>query len=328
MLSRVAESIFWLNRCIERADNVARFVDVSTHLALDGLGGASPWAALVATTGDDAWFAERYGEPTRESVLRFLAIDRSYASSIASSLAMARENARAIRDHLSREAWEHVNRTFLQVTEAPPDRILDAPDVFFGAVRRAAATFVGIAYVTQTHDEGWHFGRLGRLIERADKTSRILDVASYLLPKGIEDPEMLDEAPWAALLRSASAFEMYRQRHGLIAPRLVVEQLVCERKFPRSMRYCLTKANRSLHAITASPLGSVGTAAERALGALASELEFVTSREIVSRGLHEYIDGFQIALNAAGDAVFDTFFALCPGLPPSPPPSSRATFDQ
>ncbi|MCC6644145.1 MAG: alpha-E domain-containing protein [Polyangiaceae bacterium] len=326
MLSRVAESIFWLNRCIERADNVARIVDVSSHLALDGVGGASTWAALVATTGDDAWFAERYGEPTRERVLRFLAIDRAYANSIVSCLAMARENARTIRDHLSSEAWEHVNRTCREVHEAPEERVLDAPHVFFGAVRRAAATFVGVAYVTQTHDEGWHFGRLGRLMERADKTSRILDVASYLLPKGLEDPEMLDEAPWAALLRSASALEMYRQRHGLIAPRLVVEQLVCERRFPRSMRYCLTKANRSLHAITASPLGSAGTKAERALGELASELEFVTSREVVSRGLHEYIDGFQTSLNAAGDAVFETFFALDPGAPP--PPSTPRGHDQ
>lgn len=328
MLSRVAESIFWLNRHIERADNVARFVDVSTHLALDSLGGPSPWAALVATTGDDELFAERYGTPTRESVLRFLAMDRTYANSIVSCMAMARENARTIRDHLSSEAWEHVNKTYLAVTEAPEDRILDAPHVFFGAVRRAAYTFVGIAYVTQTHDEGWHFGRLGRLVERADKTSRILDVASYLLPKGTEDPEMLDEAPWAALLRSASAFEMYRQRHGLIAPRLVVDQLVCERKFPRSMRYCLTKANRSLHAITASPMGSSSTEAEKAMGALASELEFVTSREVLAQGLHEYVDKFQLSLNEVGSAVFETFFALTPGLPPSPPSSSIASFDQ
>jgi uncharacterized alpha-E superfamily protein len=199
---------------------------------------------------------------------------------------------------------------------------MESPHAFFTAVKQASHLFVGIVYLTMTHNEGWHFGRLGRLIERADKTSRIVEVKSYLLgTEGGERSERgergelgapTDEIQWAALLKSASAFEMYRKRFGMIVPRDVVAFLLFDRQFPRSMRYCLRKAERSLHAITGTPLGTHENEAERKLGRLHAELEFGDVNEVLARGLRPYLDGFQGTLNDVGSSIYETFFALRP----------------
>ncbi|MEZ4394714.1 MAG: alpha-E domain-containing protein [Polyangiales bacterium] len=316
MLSRVAEAIYWMNRYIERAESVARFVDVNLHLALDlAEGGREQWAPIIATTGDDALFAARHGEATRANALRFLTFDAAYPSSILSCLRAARENARSVREAISSEMWETVNRAYLSVHDASrrQDDVLAAPHDFYDDVKLAAQQFVGTAYVTMTHNEAWHFARMGRLLERADKTSRILDVKYFmLLPELSDVGTTYDEVQWAALLKSASAFEMYRKRWGLIVPSRVVAFLSLDRSFPRSMRYCVTKAERSLHAITGNAVNTASSAAERALGRLRAELEFVDAEELIAAGLHERIDAFQSRLNAVGDAVYETFFATRP----------------
>lgn len=315
MLSRVADAVYWMNRYVERADNVARFVDVNLHLALDLAEGREQWEPVVATTGDDAWFREKYGAATRANVLRFLTFDAQYPSSILSCLRAARENARSVREVISSEMWEAVNKAYLSVQQAAAreDEVLAAPHDFYDAVKLAAQQYVGTAYVTMTHNEAWHFARLARLLERADKTSRILDVKYFiLLPDPSDVGTAYDEIQWAALLKSASAFEMYRKRWGLIVPARVIEFLLLDPKFPRSMRYCVTKAERSLHAITGASLDTAETSAERRLGRLRSELEYGDPREIIAGGLHEYLDAFQTKVNAVGDAVYETFFAMRP----------------
>jgi uncharacterized alpha-E superfamily protein len=151
------------------------------------------------------------------------------------------------------------------------------------------------------------------LLERADKTSRILDVKYYLLLPKVEDiGTPLDDIQWGALLRSASAFEMYRRRMGSIDPRRVVGYLLLDRQFPRAVHWCLIKADASLHEISGSPIGTFGNRAEQRLGQLKSELAYTRVEEILAGGLHEFIDAFQKKLNAAGDAIHDTFFALRP----------------
>lgn len=316
MLSRVAEAIYWMNRYIERAESVARFVDVNLHLALDlAEGGREQWAPIIATTGDDALFTARHGEATRANALRFLTFDAGYPSSILSCLRAARENARSVREAISSEMWETVNRAYLSVHDASrrQDDVLAAPHDFYDDVKLAAQQFVGTAYVTMTHNEAWHFARMGRLLERADKTSRILDVKYFmLLPELSDVGTAYDEVQWAALLKSASAFEMYRKRWGLIVPSRVVAFLALDRSFPRSMRYCVNKAERSLHAITGNAVNTASSSAERTLGRLRAELEFLDAEELIAAGLHERIDGFQSRLNAVGDAVFETFFAPRP----------------
>jgi uncharacterized alpha-E superfamily protein len=314
MLSRVAEAIYWMSRYIERAENVARFVDVNLHLALDWPEPFEQWTPLVETSGDAAGFAERYKEGTRDNVLRFLTFDSETPNSILSCFARARENARSIREIISSEMWEQVNKAFLMVSEAARSHAaMDAPHDFFTAVKQASHLFVGITYLTMTHNEAWHFGRLGRLIERADMTSRILDVKYYiLLPEAALVGSTTDELQWVALLKSASAFEMYRKRHGGITPDKVVDFLMLSRRFPRSVRYCLSKAERSLHAITGAAAGTWTTRAERELGKLNAELAYAATNEIITRGVHESIDALQLRLNDVTQAIFETFFALRP----------------
>jgi len=326
VLSRVADSIYWLNRYTERAENVARFVDVHLHLQLDAAFGADEqWAPILATTGDRAAFDARYPTPTREHVLRFLSFDEANPNSIVSCLRAARENARAVREIVSSEMWEQVNRAYLMVRDAAATDALESPHEFYTAVKNASQLFVGVSYLTMTHNEAWHFGRLGRLIERADKTSRILDVKYFLLLPTAQDVGMAyDDIQWGALLKSASAFEMYRKKHGLLAPAKVVDFLLLERQFPRAIRYCVVKAERSVHAISGTALDAAASPAERALGGLRATLEASDTRDIIGGGLHEYLDAFQTRLNAASDAVHETFFALRPVAPTEPASQSQS----
>ena len=221
MLSRVAESIYWMSRYIERADNVARFVDVTLNLILDmPFGSIQQWQPLVDTTGDTQDFARRYGTATQQRVIHFLTFDQDNPSSIRSCLRAARENARSVREIISSEMWEQVNQFYLKVNAAATDpRALGDPHQLFASVKMSSHTFAGVTDATMTHNEAWHFLRLGRHLERADKTSRILDVKYFLLlPNAADVGTTYDDIQWAAVLRSASAFEMYRKRHGRISP--------------------------------------------------------------------------------------------------------------
>jgi uncharacterized alpha-E superfamily protein len=183
MLSRVADSVYWMSRYIERAENVARFVDVNLQLMLDLAGDTvEQWRPLVDTTGDRLVFVERYGQATRSNVVDFLTRDTQYPNSIMSCLHLARENARSVREVISSEMWEQVNKFFLMVRQAASGgHIQDDPHAFFAEVKDASHLFAGITDATMSHNEGWHFSRLGRLLERADKTSRILDVKYFIL---------------------------------------------------------------------------------------------------------------------------------------------------
>ena len=316
MLSRVAENIYWLNRYIERAENVGRFIDVNLHLMLDLPDETSQqWEPLVNTTGDRAIFEEDFGEYTRDNVIQFLTFDPDYPSSILGCVHRARENARSVREVISSEVWEQVNRFYLMVREAAYGEfdVMFEPHDFFTRVKMAGHLFAGVMDATMAHGEAWHFGRLGRLLERADKTSRILDVKYFIiLPDVSYVGTPYDNLQWAALLRSASALEMYRKSCGRIDPRRVVDFLVQNTEFPRAIRYCVSRAEESLRAITGSPPGSYGNRAEQLLGRLRAELDFASTDEIVVSGLHEFLDGLQEKLNDVGMAIQDAFFALEP----------------
>ncbi|AKF03523.1 Hypothetical protein DB32_000672 [Sandaracinus amylolyticus] len=320
LLSRVADAVHWMNRYVERAENVARFVDVNLHLTLDAPTdhGASPWASLVATTGDHALFKEKYGAPTRENVMEFLTFDRSYPNSIASCLRAARENARSVREVISSEMWKQLNEMYLSVKEASRDPVaaFASPGELYDRIKHDCHAFVGVTYLTMTHNEAWHFGRLGRLLERADKTSRIVDVKAFLLlSQRSALAGAIDEIQWAALLKSASALEMYRKRHGRIVPERVVEFLLFENKFPRSVRYCVTKAERSLHAITGNSLEGRTLPPEALVATLRTELEQGDASKVLGDGgaeLHAWIDALQTKLNGVGQAIYEEFLAPRP----------------
>ncbi len=315
MLSRVANSIYWLSRYMERADNVARFIDVNLQMMLDlPSGSQEQWHPLVSISGDDAAFSSNYPAATRDNVISFLTFASENPNSIVSCLRAARENARTIRESISPELWEQVNSCFLMLNAAASnDRLTMSPSSFFGEVKKASQLFHGITDATMLHGEEWHFYTMGRLLERADKTSRLLDVKYFMLLPSVADVGTpLDDIQWAAVLRSASALEMYRKRHGHIAPEQIINFLVLDHEFPRSIHYCLTTTNDSLHAISGTPIGMYRNTAEQRLGQLRAELAYTDTGQIVTRGLHEFLDGFQTKLNLVDQGIFETFFAPRP----------------
>ena len=318
MLSRVADSLYWLARYMERVENIARFVDVNLHLTLDLPGGVvAQWDPLVTITGDHESFSERYGAATEENVIQFLTFDPDYANSIYCCVRDARENARSIREVISSEMWEQVNQFHLFLKDSAGRSMAgDEPHEFFTEVKEYCQLFLGLTETTMSHGEGWHFARLGRVIERADKTSRLLDVKYFiLLPRVEYVGTPYDNIQWMAVLKSASAFEMYRKKYQRINPHHVAEFLIFDLEFPRAMRYCLVKAEESLHAITGNPWGTANNAAERSLGRLRAELDYSNIKEVIDSGMHGYLDSFQAKLNSVGGAVFETFFALPPLTP-------------
>ncbi len=226
----------------------------------------------------------------------------------------ARENARAIRSYIISEMWEQVNRMHLYVNRAANDPdVFSSPHEFYTRLKLGSYLLLGIAEAGMSHDEGWHFLRMGRMIERADQASRLLDVKYFfLLPTPEHVGSSLDDIQWAALLRSAGALEMYRQQYGVITPEHVVEFLLLDREFPRAVLHCLNRADESLRTIAGSPEDTFQTKPERLLGRLRAELIYARSPEIILAGLHEYLDRLQARLNEVGDAVFETFFSLRP----------------
>lgn len=318
MLSRLADCLYWMARYIERAENVARCVDVNLQAGLDTPGAAGPqWLPLVAAAGDAAAFRERYGTgmaeaEEKEAVLRFLTFDPDNPNSILSCVARARENGRQARGCISLEAWEHLNRFYHMLGSAEARRrASDSPHDFYSEIRQASYLFEGIAETTMSRGEEWHFLKLGRHLERADQTSRILDVKYFiLLPDPSDVGSVVDDLLWGALLRSVSGYEMFRRRHGRILPDRVAEFLLLDREFPRAVLACLLRAEESLLALSGTPMGSFRNDAERRLSRLRAGLAYARVEEILAQGLHEYLDGLQTGLLQAGEAISAAFFAL------------------
>jgi uncharacterized alpha-E superfamily protein len=314
LLSRVAESVYWMARYIERAENVARFVGVNIHLQLDlPLDPAEQWQSLVDTSGDAAVFSQRYGEASQSKVIEFLAFDGENPNSIASCVRAARENARSVRETISTEMWEQVNSMYLLVQSHTNGPDVDDPAEFFRSIRMAGHLFQGITDATMSHGEAWHFLRMGRRLERADKTSRILDVKYFMLLPSVSDMGTpYDDIHWSAVLKSVSGFQMYRQKYGRIAPRQVAEFLITDSEFPRAIRYCIDSADQSLHEITGVPAGSFRCRSEQMLGMLHAEVDFTSVDTVLASGLHEYLDRMQDRLNEIDSAILEDFFLTEP----------------
>ena len=315
MLSRVANSIYWMCRYIERAENVARFIDVNLNLLLDlPTEEMEQWSPLIKTTGDQAMFEKDNQAYTQEEVIWFLTFDRTYHNSILSCVSAARENAKSIREIISSEMWEHLNTFYLDlINEDAIKMAIQDPGRFFKIIKMRSHLFTGLLDSTMSHGEAWNFARIGMMIERADKTSRILDVKYYmLLPQvGLVNTPM-DNLQWISVLRSTSAFEMFRKEFHRVTPANVADFLIFNRFFPRSIYHCIEKAQVSLHRITGSPIGVAGNVAEKKLGRLKADLEYTDINEVIEAGLHEFLDDLQTQINKIGGTVALTFFNIEP----------------
>jgi uncharacterized alpha-E superfamily protein len=271
------------------------------------------------TTGDHEHFERRHRDATPEAVAWFLTFDPAYPNSILSSLSLARDNARTVREIISREMWQELNEFYLMVKHQSREQFrLGEMGDFFRRVKLSGIHYEGVTNATLSRGEAWSFARLGRLLERADKTSRILDVQYYLLSSSPSELGPVDQIGWGALLNSASALQMYRQHHHETSPAKVARFLLLSRQFPRAISYCVSEAQLSLHAITGTPIKACNHESERLLGRLQATLSYASIEDVMAEGLHEYIDELQTALNQIGGAIQAGFFGY--GLPTSPEP--------
>ncbi|MGB7769931.1 MAG: alpha-E domain-containing protein [Verrucomicrobiia bacterium] len=316
MLSRVANSLYWMARYIERAENVARIVDVNLQLLLDlhdldekKLAGY--WLPIVQATGDEAAFFKLHKRTSGQAVTEFLVFQPENPNSIVQCVCQARENARMVRDQITLELWEELNRLYLFVRSPQARKVWErSPSEFFQEIKSGSLHLIGIINATLAHDEGWWFVLTGQFLERADKTTRILDVRSQTLPErgapvAVNQNTTLE---WSAVLRSCSAWDAYRTIHSAdVHPRLVAEFLVLNDNFPRSVRFCVDELNRAVRRISGVAEGHFCNDAEKLTGRLLAELQFSTVDEIFDRGLHQYLDEVQIKLNEIGGALFRAY---------------------
>ena len=317
MLSRVADSLYWINRFVERAENISRFLEVSEAMSLDNpSSNAEPWLPLIDANGDRQLFDQSYPHRSPQDVRVFLLLDRNNPNSIVSCIANARENARQIRDVISTEMWEHINELFWSLQDG--EVLWREPELEqLRTIRRGCQLFYGITDVTLSRDHAWLFSRLGRLIERADKTSRILDVKYFLL---LPDPNavggVLDELQWIALLRSAGAYQMYRQSvQQAISPTSVARFPLLDPIFPRSVRFCLQEINDTLKCIQHNPIPGSPDDLECLRGQLVAKWSYVRIEPLINRGLHEAIDQLQNDLNQLHGLIHNNYFTT-PALTP------------
>jgi uncharacterized alpha-E superfamily protein len=321
MLSRVAENLYWISRYVERAENVARLLDVGFHLELDA---ARHAVAPVAGSDQDprpiesvmtilacrpAYEQER-GEapPDRESVLRFLTFDQAHSHSIIAMIGRARENARGSQEALSGEAWSQLNKLHLHLHSPRAERHFNAsPPRFYESIKHACILFSGLVETTLPRTEAYHFLQLGRYLERANQIARLLSVRLPVL--GGDQPP--DDLPlWSSLLQTCSATEAYlREFNERIEPEGVVRYLVLDPDFPRSIRFCVSRCCESLRAIAGNTETSdLLSEAERRLGRLDSELRFLDVSEIFGQGLANFLYNVQKACTAIGSDIHHAYF--------------------
>lgn len=309
MLSRVADSLYWINRNVERAENISRFVEVSEAMALDcPPGSAEPWLPLIEASGDRKLFDELCPVVTPEAVIYFLVRETENPSSVLNCIANARENARQIREVMTTEMWEQINDIYWTLQEEAFWR--QPPQEQLREIRRACQLFYGITDATLSRDLSWQFSRLGRLLERADKTTRILDVKYFLLlPSPEEVGGVLDELQWISLLRSAGAYQMFRQSsQQAIEPKAVAAFLLLDPIFPRSVRYCLERISDTLRIIRGSSVPRPADDLECLIGLTLAHWSFTRIDELVATGLHEAIDNFQSDLNRLHELIEARYF--------------------
>jgi uncharacterized alpha-E superfamily protein len=313
MLSRVADAMYWMNRYIERAENYARFLDVNFNLSLDLPPGLTEqWKPLVVITGDWNLYSSLYDRSDKNQVIYFMGFDQANPNSILNCIIKARENARAIRPEITREVWEQTNYLYYLVRDGFEKKRWQRKDPrnYFVDIKKGCQMLYGIIDSTISRTDGWHFGKAGQLIERADKTSRVLDVKYHILLPATESVgSPLDLIQWAALLKSVSSYDMYRKKYGKLNSTNISRFLILDKAFPRSILRCLILAEQSLHSISGYE-GGYSNTAEKQLGQLRSSLEYTDIGEIIKTGLHEYLDDFQKKLNEISTSVFGTYFSI------------------
>lgn len=313
MLSRTADHLFWMARYTERAENTARLLNVTLDTALlpQSPGAAERgWRALLGISELQPAYNLKYPAVTQANVLEFMVRDMENPSSIAACIARARENARAVRGVLTTEAWEAQNTTWLGMHGHLLDGMLERdPAGFFEWVKHRSHLSRGVIIGTMLKDEAFYFIRLGTFLERADNTARILDAKFHGTGTQSLSFDRAQDAPsdfyyWAALLRSVSAFEVYRKVfRDVVTPARVAELLILRGDMPRSLLACMDDVVLNLVQIR----NDLSTETERFAGKLHAELKFGRIEDIFDVGLHTYLDGFLQRIYSLGGRISADF---------------------
>jgi uncharacterized alpha-E superfamily protein len=316
MLSRDADSMYWMSRYVERAEHVARLLLVNSHLLMD-VGELAPtlqqrqWQSVLTVFRLDAapLGTETAGLGAR--VAQYMVFDRENPNSLYNCLTRARENSRAIRENISAEMWECLNTLYWSIrADDTRARFEESPDDFYRQLLVSSMLFQGLTDNTLPHDQGWQFTQLGKYLERVDVTCRIIETKFSILRSA--DNLMagaMRNIQWMAVLRSCCSIEGYRRQHvGDMDPLKVASFLILEQTFPRSIRFCVEKAHDAIAAIRAEVNPLAIDPAERVLGRLNTTLEYGEISEILSEGLPSYLHRIQTNVAEAGFSVQKSYF--------------------
>lgn len=316
MLSRVAESIYWMGRYVERAENTARLLDIAFRSTRElsvsfGADDGVPNGLLLvlAALGMESAYAERYGAVSEDGLAAFLVLDHDNPGSVVSCITAARTNARTVRESISTEMWEELNRTYLSLNRVTAAYLLiEGMHDFCRQIRLGSQLFQGVTDATMPYDEAWRFLQTGKHLERAGTTSRILVAHGGVLAQA--QMRLLPEEVhrWLNLLRSVSAYEAYmRARPGGVQPRAVAEYLLLSQSFPRSVALGVRRAHEQLEAIEEElSLRREGPAV--LAGALAARLRYTTVDDLAGGGLLALLPGVQAGITAIDQSVRQTYF--------------------
>jgi len=297
-----------MSRYIERAENLARLLDVTWQMSLvpQAVETANQnWNAIIALNSLEETFAAKYATVNAENVLRFMVGDTDNYASIHSCLRLARENAHAVRGTITTEMWETLNSTWLEAREKTFEQLYNAGIAdFFEWVKMRSSLSRGTTLGTLLQDESFHFIRLGTLLERADNTARILDVKYHVLRPHGEEEGATDFYQWGALLRSVSAFEVYRKAYrDVITPERVAELLILRDDMPRSLHFCMNGVVKNLELIA----NSLSDETQRQAGLLHAELHYARVEDILKQGLHEWLTDFMDRIYLLGNGISKDF---------------------
>src|SRR5688572_24285498 len=311
MLSRVASSLYWMSRYVERAENTARVLDVAWRMSLlvkEPRLQDQEWFAPLNITGSLFPFSGRHDVVCAREVLHFLALDPENPSSIHTCARQARENARAVRGAITSEMWEVLNSTWLEMQQMDEEKLRSRGiSQFFDWVKERSHLFRGVTFGTMLRDDGYDFARLGTHLERADSTARILDVKYHILLPSVKDVGgAVDYYQWSAVLRSVSAFEAYRKVYrDVITPLKLAELLILREDIPRSLRFCLRQAFETLERVQNSQSSETLRQAEQIL----SGLQYGRISDIFASGLHEYLTDFLDSTQELSRLIQGSFFS-------------------
>jgi len=310
MLSRVAEALYWMARYIERAEDLTRLIAVNFNTLLDLADPNSQpgWAPLIALNGDEALFYEIYGGASADAVIEFMLWHPLNPNAVLACITRARENARGVREQISSEMWEHLNRLYMELRALDRTAVLHSPHAFFQQVRDGSQAFQGVSQATLTHSEPFEFIRLGTHLERADKTIRIL-AAKYMAVSRLPTDSAEAALHLIALLRSCSAFEPFRRSPGLtLKADQVAQFLLLSRAFPRAALFCANECLLALAAVGDPADQSQPEHPRRILGRLSSELEYLDGGSVMGERLETFLEQLLARFNHVGGAIARTYF--------------------